>query len=90
MKGEVSKALEICRQDKVIGHSLDAVVQLVLPDNIRAKLKNDFKDELKFIFIVSAVKLVDSLENETGCWTPEIASCIYYSRESMPPLIAGC
>jgi isoleucyl-tRNA synthetase len=72
LKGEVSKALEICRQDKLIGHSLDAVVQLVLPDNIRAKLKNDFEDELKFIFIVSGVELVDSLENETGVYKSEV------------------
>ncbi|MCH7624151.1 MAG: hypothetical protein IIB46_08760 [Nitrospinae bacterium] len=71
LKGEVSKALELCRKDKVIGHSLDAVVQLVLPDNIRTLLKNDFEDDLKFIFIVSQVDLVNSLENETGVYKSE-------------------
>ena len=71
LKGEVSKALELCRKDKVIGHSLDAVVQLVLPDNFRTVLKNDFEDDLKFIFIVSQVDLVNSLENETGVYKSE-------------------
>jgi isoleucyl-tRNA synthetase len=65
LKGEVSKALEHCRREKVIGHSLDAVVQLVLPKNIRTLLNNDF-EELKFIFIVSKVEVVDSLDNESG------------------------
>ena len=71
LKGEVSKALELCRKEKVIGHSLDAVVQLVLPEKIRSALNNDFNDDLRYIFIVSEVQLVNSLENETGVYKSE-------------------
>ena len=71
LKWEVSKALELCRKDKVIGHSLDAVVQLVLPEKIRSALNNDFKDDLRYIFIVSEVQLVNSLEIETGVYKSE-------------------
>jgi isoleucyl-tRNA synthetase len=71
LKGEVSKALELCRQEKVIGHSLDAVVQLVLPENIRKALGDDFEDDLQFIFIVSEVEVVGSLENATGVYKSE-------------------
>ena len=60
LKGEVSKALETSRRDKVIGHSLDSIVKLELPDNFKGIVKN-FEDELKYIFIVSKVVLVDSL-----------------------------
>ena len=63
LKGEVSKALETSRRDKVIGHSLDSIVKLELPDNFKGIVKN-FEDELKYIFIVSKVVLVDSLGSE--------------------------
>ena len=61
LKGEVSKALETSRRDKNIGHSLDSIVKLELPDNFKAIVKND---ELKYIFIVSEVVLVDSIGSE--------------------------
>ena len=61
LKGEVSKALETSRRDKNIGHSLDSIVKLELPDNFKAIVKND---ELKYIFIVSDVVLVDSIGSE--------------------------
>ena len=63
LKGEVSKALETSRRDKVIGHSLDSIVKLELPDNFKGIVKK-FEDELKYIFIVSKVVLVDSLGSE--------------------------
>ncbi len=62
LKGEVSKALEAFRQEKVIGHSLDAEVHLVLPPALREVLQNDF-DELKYIFIVSHVEVVEQLDS---------------------------
>lgn len=67
LKGEVSKALEFCRREKIIGHSLDAAVKLVLPENIRSALNNDFA-ELKSVFIVSHVEVVDSLESGDGVY----------------------
>ncbi|MCH8207703.1 MAG: class I tRNA ligase family protein, partial [Nitrospinae bacterium] len=61
LKGEVSKALELRRQEKTIGHSLDALVRIVLPPKIHNILKEGM-DDLKFIFIVSEVEVVDKIE----------------------------
>ncbi|UCD12584.1 MAG: class I tRNA ligase family protein, partial [Nitrospinaceae bacterium] len=81
LKGEVSKALEHCRREKIIGHSLDAEVRLVLPGKVREAIGNDFAD-LKYIFIVSDVQVVDNLGGEDGVTVSEdvpglkIASCM--------------
>ena len=63
LKGEVSKASEASRRDKVIGHSLDSIVKLELPDSIN-KIVSQYSEELKFIFIVSKVELVDHLRDD--------------------------
>lgn len=70
LKGEVSKALETSRREKVIGHSLDSTVKLELPEKYRGIVK-DFADELKYIFIVSEVELVDSLDAEENVYESE-------------------
>jgi isoleucyl-tRNA synthetase len=70
LKGEVSKALELCRREKVIGHSLDAQVKLVLPSNISSVLGDECSD-LKFIFIVSSVELVNVLGDEGKVYSSE-------------------
>ena len=67
LKGEVSKALEISRREKVIGHSLDSIVKLELPDKFQNIVKS-FAEELRFIFIVSKVELVDSLSTEDNVY----------------------
>ncbi|HJO56643.1 MAG TPA: class I tRNA ligase family protein, partial [Nitrospinaceae bacterium] len=61
LKSEVSKALGFCRREKVIGHSLDAQVRLILPENVRSVLGNEYSD-LKFIFIVSSAEVVETME----------------------------
>jgi isoleucyl-tRNA synthetase len=70
LKGEVSKALELQRQEKVIGHSLDAVVRLELPKDLKAVLERE-QDQLKYIFIVSGVEIVDTLKDETNVYVSE-------------------
>jgi len=70
LKGEVSKALELCRREKVIGHSLDAQVKLVLPSNVSSVLGDECSD-LKFIFIVSSVELVNNLGDEGKVYSSE-------------------
>jgi len=70
LKSEVSKALELCRSEKVIGHSLDAQVRLVLPKNICSVLGDNYSD-FKFIFIVSSVKVVNSLEEGDTVYSSE-------------------
>jgi len=70
LKSEVSKALELCRREKVIGHSLDAQVKLVLPSNVSSVLGGECSD-LKFIFIVSSVELVNVLGDEGKVYSSE-------------------
>ena len=70
LKSEVSKALELCRREKVIGHSLDAQVRLVLPSNVSSVLGGECSD-LKFIFIVSSVEVVKVLDNEGKVYSSE-------------------
>lgn len=70
LKSEVSKALELCRREKVIGHSLDAQVRLVLPSDVSSVLGGEFSD-LKFIFIVSSVDVVKVLDDEGKVYSSE-------------------
>ena len=70
LKSEVSKALELCRREKVIGHSLDAQVRLVLPSNVSSVLGGECSD-FKFIFIVSSVEVVKALDNEGKVYSSE-------------------
>ena len=57
VRREVTKTLELARKEKRIGHSLDAVVTLGLTRQIMEEL-SPYKDQLKFIFIVSSVDLI--------------------------------
>ena len=74
LKGEVSKALELSRRSKIIGHALDASIKLVLPEDLKKILEEDIS-ELKFIFIVSKVQIVDNLKERS-----------FYSSENIPGL----
>ncbi len=57
LRKEVSKALEIARRDKVIGHSLDALVTLSSSKDLNNQIPLE-AEELKTIFIVSGVEKV--------------------------------
>jgi len=63
VRGEVSKALELARVQKIVGHSLDAAVTLSAPAELLAFL-TDYAAELKSIFIVSKVELVEDIQGE--------------------------
>jgi isoleucyl-tRNA synthetase len=76
VRGEVSKALEQARVKKVIGHSLDAAVAIAAPPELQEFLAG-YAGELKGIFIVSKVELVESLEEES------------YQSETVPGLAIG-
>jgi isoleucyl-tRNA synthetase len=68
VRSDVSKALELARVAKTIGHSLDAAVAISAPPELYAFLSNYEKD-LNSIFIVSKATLTDNLEGE--CWISE-------------------
>ncbi|MGQ9507825.1 MAG: isoleucine--tRNA ligase [Thermodesulfobacteriota bacterium] len=56
VREEVTKALEVARREKRIGLSLDAQVNLSLPEKLYSLIK-PYEKELKTIFIVSSVTL---------------------------------
>jgi len=57
LRGEVSKALEEARTQKIIGHGLDAAVTLSMPEALSAAVRPN-ADELRTVFIVSEVEIV--------------------------------
>ncbi|HOO00051.1 MAG TPA: isoleucine--tRNA ligase [Syntrophales bacterium] len=58
LRGEVSKAVEIARKNKLIGHSLDAAVTIEVPEKLRGVLAGRM-DDLRALLIVSQVSLAD-------------------------------
>ncbi|MBI5492994.1 MAG: isoleucine--tRNA ligase [Deltaproteobacteria bacterium] len=65
IKGEASKALEAARQQKLIGHPLDAMVVLTPPKELEGLLKEEEK-ALEEVLIVSGLKVADSNAPENG------------------------
>ncbi len=61
VRSEITKALEIARQDKVIGHSLEAEVLVSVKGDLADFLKERL-DTFQTISIVSAMRQVDEIE----------------------------
>jgi len=61
VRSDVSKALELARAEKLIGHSLDARVLVEAPAGAWRDLLERYRDELATLFIVSQVELGESL-----------------------------
>ncbi len=61
MRSDVSKALELARAEKRIGHSLDARVLLAAPAGPWRELLEGYRDQLATLCIVSQAELVDEL-----------------------------
>ena len=59
LRDDVMKALELARADKLIGQSLDAKLTIYAKGDAHKTL-SDFADELKTVFIVSGVTLLDT------------------------------
>ncbi len=70
IRKEVNRALEIARKAKEIGHSLDAKVELGCSQDLLDRL-TPYRDELRYLFIVSDVTLLpleglkDGMDAET-------------------------
>lgn len=69
IRGEVSKALELARRDKVIGHSLDAGVVIETSEEMSGFLRS-FEPELNRVFIVSKA-IIAPLDGETPTYESE-------------------
>jgi isoleucyl-tRNA synthetase len=74
VRADVSRALEQARVQKVIGHSLDAAVAIAASPELGEFLQG-YATELKSIFIVSKVELVETLSGE------------FYEAEGIPGML---
>ena len=73
IRSDVSKALEVARNAKTIGHSLDARVILATSDESWQQLLEQYRDELATLCIVSQAEVVDSLaEGVSGEEVPSL------------------
>ncbi|MBE0500833.1 MAG: isoleucine--tRNA ligase [Desulfuromonadales bacterium] len=61
IRSDVTKAIEQARNAKIVGHSLDAKVEIVAPADEFGLLLKTYRDELAALFIVSQVELVDEI-----------------------------
>ncbi|WDP86214.1 MAG: isoleucine--tRNA ligase [Desulfobacter sp.] len=64
LRAEVTKALEEARTAKLIGHPLDAAVEIKLPKGELADQVANLPEALNDILIVSQAKIVDALEGD--------------------------
>jgi isoleucyl-tRNA synthetase len=60
VRDEALKALEIARQEKIIGRSEDATITVHAPETT-GKLLERYRDDLRFLLIVSGVEIVSSM-----------------------------
>jgi len=70
IRSEVAKAIEIARQKKIIGHSLDASVSIKAPERILSILEGK-EEDLRALFIVSRIALAREEENHAVCYASE-------------------
>lgn len=82
VRAEVSKALELARTEKVIGHSLNAKVTLYAKEDLYALLKQ-YETELSTIFIVSDLALVEG-EGDASTVAGEQVSPLWVKVEVAP------
>ncbi len=65
VKDEISRALEMARKDKLIGHSLDARVYVSLPDALKPALSGQ-EETLREVLIVSQLEFRELTEGVEG------------------------
>jgi isoleucyl-tRNA synthetase len=71
VKSEVAKAIETARQNKVLGHSLDAAVVIEAPGDLRSLLEKH-REDLRALLIVSDVRIADAGEIGEGFKSADI------------------
>ncbi|WP_300458244.1 isoleucine--tRNA ligase [Desulfobacula sp.] len=81
LRGEVTKALEEARKSKLIGHPLDAAVEIKLPDTQLKTHVQNLSEPLNDIFIVSKAVLVDALD-ENAYQSKEIEGLVIKVQKS--------
>ena len=71
VRDEVLKALEEARNNKLIGTGLEAQIALSAPEPVYSVLSR-YADQLRYLFIVSAVKVTQGPGNGTGAVHVEV------------------
>ncbi|MBN1613117.1 MAG: isoleucine--tRNA ligase [Deltaproteobacteria bacterium] len=61
VRAEISKAIEIARKNKMIGHSLDAAVDVAAPERLRSIL-TAHREDMRALLIVSQINFVDETD----------------------------
>jgi len=89
VRREVTKALEIARKDKFIGHSLDASVTLGLSPDLEGLL-NPYRDQLRTLFIVSHVHIMPAENMEGGLESDEVKGMIVKVDRCEDPKCERC
>jgi isoleucyl-tRNA synthetase len=80
VRSDVAKVLELARAEKIIGHSLDARVELAADGDLADLLKKE-SAQLASLLIVSQVEVTDSLANaSTGENLPELKIRVVKAR----------
>ena len=87
IRGEIAKALEIARKEKVIGHSLDAKVVILPPKDLEGFIKEEAAT-LKEILIVSQLVVMEQADRvgveATATWLPR--SKATFESQELPSL----
>ncbi len=72
LRGEISKAIETARKNKVVGHSLDAGVDISASGELRAFLEAHLED-LRTLLIISQIGIVEKEGIKSPYVSPEFA-----------------
>jgi len=86
IKGEVAKAMEAARKQKLVGHSLDARVEILAPPEMR-KLILQYREDLEALLIVSRLEVLElEVLEEGGKGAPDeekLSRHMQYASEEM-------
>lgn len=89
VRREVTRALELARKEKRIGHSLDSVVTLGVSSELEAAL-TPFKDQLRSIFIVSSARLAPLEQVDMNLACEEVEGLRVLVAETTEPKCERC
>jgi len=89
VRKEVTKTLEVARKEKIIGHPLDAAVTLGVSSELHGKLER-YADQLRSIFIVSSVTLVDMEQLREGVESETLPGLKVHVAPSNDPKCERC
>ena len=82
MRGAVCRALESARSEGIIGHSLDAEVEVVLEEKTAGVLDLMTEDDWSILAIVSSFKKVESIRDRVFSWKDQDTGAEFNIRKA--------